>query len=269
MPMRYTGIRLLLVFVATNTVMILLLVTSMTSTNPWLAYVLPGQFQSGGDYTGYWVFFSLLLMVDAATVLIAALGLMLPAWVMTSSLDTRFLMRRLSGSFGISDQAIGALRETFREELQAARYQLFVGRSILLSGALFLVVAFAAMSLSFARAIPDGQMFARICTEAPCDGTVRNGDIRARDVALFTIDQITNTVLLDAPEIYDWHVGPLTNNTRNLVFAHFLFVFRTVFGIVALLMLCSLRFFADEDDAKPEGAAPSAEPGRDDQRAGD
>ncbi len=65
-----TGIRLLLVFVAVNTILFAMLVTAMTSTHPWLANFLPGGFETGNG-SGYWVFFSLVLLVNAVTVLLA------------------------------------------------------------------------------------------------------------------------------------------------------------------------------------------------------
>ena len=72
MPKGFTGIRLLLVFVAVNTILFLMLVTSMTSAHPWLANILPGRFETGVNASGYWVFFALVLLVNALTVLLAA-----------------------------------------------------------------------------------------------------------------------------------------------------------------------------------------------------
>ena len=66
MPKGFTGIRLLLVFVAVNTILFGMLLTSMTSAHPWLGYVLPGRFETGVNASGYWVFFSLVLLVNVA-----------------------------------------------------------------------------------------------------------------------------------------------------------------------------------------------------------
>ena len=259
MPVRYTGIRLLLVFVATNTVMILMLVTSMTSRHPWLAHVLPGQFHSGGNYSGYWVFFSLVLLVDAVTVLIAALMLLLPALRDSEAVDERKLTRHTTARAGISEEAKESVLTALRQELVAARHQMFVGRTILLCSAFFLVIAFAAMTLSFARAMPEGSMFARQCIagRVVCEPwmhtrEVRNDDIRVREIGLFTLDQISGAVLLDAPEIYDWHIGTLANNTKDALFSNFVFSFRTLFGLVLLLTLISLRFGGWGNPRDPE-----------------
>lgn len=259
MPVRFTGIRLLLVFVATNTIMILMLVTSMTSKHPWLAHVLPGQFQSGGNYSGYWVFFSLVLLVDAVTVLFAALTLLFPALRDITAADERKLTRHMIDRAGISEEAKESVLEAMRQELVAACNQLFVGRAILLSSAFFLVVAFAAMTLSFARALPEGEMFTRECIpgRVQCEPAMRtrevtNADIRLREIGLFTLDQISGAVLLDAPEIYDWHIGTLTNNTKDALFSHFVFSFRTLFGFMLLLTLFSLRFGYGQRPPLPE-----------------
>jgi len=45
--------------------------------SPWLARVLPGQFETGVNSSGYWVFFALVLLVDAVTVLLAGLALLI------------------------------------------------------------------------------------------------------------------------------------------------------------------------------------------------
>jgi hypothetical protein len=265
MPVRYTGIRLLLVFVATNTVMILMLVTSMTSKNPWLAHVLPGQFYSGGNYSGYWVFFSLVLLVDAVTVLIAALMLMLPAMRDSDMADQRRFKRYLTPQFGLDKQVIANIEEGLGTEYNTASHQLFVGRSILLGGALFLVIAFAAMALSFARAMPENEMFARQCVagEVVCQPgmhalAVKNDSVRAREIGLFTVEQISGAVLLDAPEVYGWHIGALVNNNKNALFSHFVFSFRTIFGLVMLLTLLSLRFPAGRKPDEPGAAEPAS-----------
>jgi len=92
------------------------------------------------------------------------------------------------------------------------------------------VLAFAGVSISFARAVPDGAMFQ----------PKGNAEISMGDVELFTLDQIAGAVLLDAPEIYDWRIGSLTNNPRNALFTNFVFLFRTLLGVMALLLLASL-----------------------------
>src|SRR5438045_1028698 len=75
----FTAIRLLLVFVAVNTLLFAMLVTSMTSEHPCLARVLPGQFGAGVNSSGYWVFFAFVLLVNALTVLLAGILLVVPA----------------------------------------------------------------------------------------------------------------------------------------------------------------------------------------------
>ncbi|MDE2111213.1 MAG: hypothetical protein KGJ79_08720 [Alphaproteobacteria bacterium] len=234
MPIRFTGIRLLLVFVGINLVMFLMLVTSMTSAHPWLARVLPGQFETGVNSSGYWVFFALVLLVDAVTVLIAGLALLVPALLDGATIEERRLTRHLVDRGGVSEGAKEAIFVAMREEAVAVYRQVVAGRTILFAGVVFLVFAFFAVSLGFARALPDGALY------ADATGPVRNAAVTAVDMERFTADQVAGAVLLNAPDIYGWHASALRSNTANGAYANFLFTFRAVFGFVVLLMLLSL-----------------------------
>jgi hypothetical protein len=152
MQKHFTGIRLLLIFTGINLVMFLMLVTSMTSAHPWLARVLPGQFEAGVNSSGYWVFFALVLLVDAVTVLLAGLALLIPALRDSAAVEERRLARHLVDRGGVSEEAKESIFVVMREDVLAAHYQIIVGRAILFAGVIFLVLAFFAMSLSFARA---------------------------------------------------------------------------------------------------------------------
>lgn len=253
--MRFSGIRLLLVFVATNTIMILMLVPSMTSKHPWLAMVLPGQFQAGGNYSGYWVFFALVLLVDAITVIAVALSVLVPGLLAMTSVDLEALKTRLSHQAGISDDVRAHMIDDAQQELIAARYQLFVGRSILITGALFLVLAFSSVTLSFTRALPDGSMFVRQCltgTVCPPGREVVNAGVKLRAVQKFTLDQMARASLFGAPEVYDWHIGDIASNPHNVLFSNFVFAFRLSFALILILTLVSLRFPDARDRAEPK-----------------
>ncbi len=244
--MRLHGIRLLLVFVATNTIMILMLVPSMTSKHPWLAYLLPGQFQAGGNYSGYWVFFALVLLVDAITVIGVALGVLVPALRNVTLADVSALRRRLEKETGITDDTRTRMLDRARRDMAIARYQMFIGRSILIVGALFLVMAFSSVTLSFTRAMPQGSMFVMQCVDEhvacpPGTRQVLNSTIRLRAIQRFTLDQMVRASLFGAPEIYDWHIGALASNPHNGLFSHFVFAFRLLFGLILILTLVSLR----------------------------
>lgn len=230
MPRRFTGIQLLLAFVAVNTVMFLMLVTSMTSETPWLARVLPGQFGAGVNSSGYWVFFALVLLVNALTVLIAGLVLVLPALRDGAHSDEKRLGRILADRAGLSDGSKDAVLEALREEISSARHQIAVGRLILVAGIIFLVLAFAGVSISFARALPGGHMFE----------PKANAEITMADVETFTLDQLAGAVLLDAPEVYHWRIGALDNDPANLLFTNFVFAFRTLLGLMILLLVATL-----------------------------
>lgn len=252
MPRRFTGIQLLLAFVAVNTVMFLMLVTSMTSETPWLARVLPGQFGAGVNSSGYWVFFALVLLVNALTVLIAGLVLVLPALRDGAHTDEKRLAKHLADRAGLSDDSKESVLSALREDVLSARHQIAVGRLILAAGLVFLVLAFAGVSISFARAIPGGDMFVTQSATAKL-----NADIGMGDIELFALDQIAGAVLLDAPEIYDWRIGPLANNPKNLLFTNFVFAFRAVLGLMALLLLASI---ARRRLSKPVEAPASTSP---------
>ncbi len=256
MPTRFLGIRLLLIFVAINLIMFLMLVTSMTSAHPWLANVLPGHFETGVNSSGYWVFFALVLLVDAVTVLAAGFVLLVPAMRDGASLDERRLARHLVDRGGVSETAKELVFVAMREEVVFAHYQMLVGRAILLAGVIFLGFAFFSVSLTFARALPDGSMYADlsgsmqfnpvtvICENCVVNGSpvipVQNKMVRAWDIQRFTMDQIANAVLLNAPDIYGWHFGTFASNNRNVLYTHFVVAFRIVLFFVLLVIVVSM-----------------------------
>lgn len=234
MPKHFTGIRLLLVFVAINTVLFLMLVTSMTSAHPWLARILPGHFEGGVNSSGYWVFFSLVLLVNAVTVLLAGFAVVVPAMIEGTAADERRLARLLTDRGGISDDARDACLAVVREETVSARQQIGIGLWILIAGAVFLVLAFAAVSLSMAGALPDGEMF------AAGSGPVPNSGIASIAIWRYALDQIAGALLLGAPEIYHWHFGDLANNVGNVAYTNFVLAFRIALTVVVLAILATL-----------------------------
>jgi hypothetical protein len=249
MPTRFTGIRLLLLFVGINFVMILMLVTSMTSAHPWLANVLPGRFETGVDSSGYWVYFALVLLVDAMTVFVAGLALMLPAMLEGAPANERRLTRHLMDRGGVSEAQKEAIFVSLREEAVGTHHQLMVGRTIFLVGAVFLIVAFFAVILSFARAVPDGTMFAHpadaVATAgnaAPCTPRTlpaANKDVRSREVALYTADQTLAAVTFNAPAIYGVRFAPIVKNAGQPLLTHTVFAFRLIIGFSLLLTILS------------------------------
>ncbi len=250
MPKRFTGIRLLLIFVAINLIMFLTLVMSMTSAHPWLGRILPGHFETGTDTSGYWVFFALVLLVDALTVFIAGLAVTLPALLEGAPVDERRLTHHLVDRGGVSEDAKEAIFVALREEAVNAHYQLIVGRTILFAGALFLVVAFYAVILSFARATPAGHMFARPAVVMSTTGStvaacppralpVLNKDVRGREIAAYTVDQILAAVALNAPAVYGVRMAPIVKNSGVPLLTHFMFAFRIVLGFTFVLLVIS------------------------------
>jgi hypothetical protein len=232
MPKGFTGIRLLLVFVAVNTILFLMLVTAMTSNHPWLANILPGRFETGVNASGYWVFFALVLLVNALTVLLAGFVMVFPA-LLAGPLDAPRI-ERLLGRAGVSDDSKEAALAAIAEEAAASRSQIAVGRAILIAGAIFLVLAFASVTITTVHAMPDGQMFQNAA------GPVANSTIVNDQAWRFTGDQIAGALFLDIPEIYDWHFGDLQNATASRLFTDFVFAFRAVLGWVGLATVMTL-----------------------------
>jgi hypothetical protein len=249
MPKRFTGIRLLLVFVGVNLIMFLTLVTSMTSAHPWLAHILPGHFETGTDSSGYWVFFALVLLVDALTVFIAGLALMLPAMLEGAPVDERRLTRHLVDRAGLSEEAKEAIFVSLREDAVNAHYGVFAGRAILFAGTIFLVLAFFAVLFTVARATPEGHMFAKpgvviaatdknaACTSRSVP--VPNKSVRSRDIAAYTVDQTLAAVALNAPAIYGVRFAPVVRNGGEPLFTNFVFAFRTILGFTLVLIVIS------------------------------
>jgi hypothetical protein len=243
---RFTGIRLLLVFVAINLLMFLMLVTSMTGAHPWIAHILPGRFETGTDSSGYWVFFALVLLVDAVTVFIAGLAVMLPAMMDGAPLNERRLTRLLIDRAGMSEEAKEAIFVGLREDAVNAHVQLIVGRAILLAGAIFLAGAFFAVIFTFARATPDGHMFVKsVATmeivEVPAiiGKPLVNKAVRTRELLEFTADQVLAAAALNAPAIYGVRFSPVLNNPLLPLFTHFVFAFRTILGFTLVLFVIS------------------------------
>jgi hypothetical protein len=247
MPRRFTGIRLLLVFVGINLLMFLMLVTSMTGAHPWIARILPGHFESGTDSSGYWVFFALVLLVDAVTVFIAGLAVMLPAMIDGAPLAERRLTRLFVDRAGMSEEAKEAIFVGLREDAVNAHVQLIVGRSILLAGAIFLAAAFFAVVFTFTRAAPSGELFAQPGLIASHEERslglglipVENKSVRTRQIVEYTADQVLAAAALNAPAIYGVQFAPVVHNPRVPLFTHFVFAFRTILGFTLVLLVIS------------------------------
>ena len=230
----FTGIRLLLVFVGVNTILFLALVTSMVSEHPWLARFLPGQFGVGVNSSGYWVYFSLVLLINAITILLAGAALVTPVFTNGAPLNERRLTRLLANRSGVADDARESCLVTVREETVAVRQQVALGRAILIGGVVFLTLAFMAVTFSLARAIPYGHMFANRA------GAVVNSAINFDSTWRFTADQISGALLLGIPEIYHRHFIHLTNNSDDPFYSTFVLAYRTIVALVGLIVVLTL-----------------------------
>jgi hypothetical protein len=230
--------------VAINTILFLMLVTSMTSAHPWLARILPGQFEGGVNSSGYWVFFSLVLLVNAVTVLLAGFAVVVPA-MLEGIADEGRLGRLLTDRGGISDDARDSCLAVVREEAASARQQVSIGRWILIAGAIFLVLAFAAVTHNFLRALPQDALF------EGAFGPVPDVTVTTLSIWRYTFDQIAGALLLGAPEIYHWHFSDLSNNIANIPYTNFVLAFRIALLIVVLAILATLGRSFRLGGAKP------------------
>ena len=255
----FTGIRLLLVFVGVNTILFAMLVTSMVSAHPWLARVLPGQFGVGVNSSGYWVFFSLVLLVNAITVLLAGFALVFPALTDGTPVNERRLVKLMQNRSGISDDARQSCLVTVREETAAFHQMVTLGRVILISGIVFITLAFMAVSYSMAHAIPWGHMF------SDRTGAVANSTIGFDAIWRFTADQISGALLLGIPEIYHRHFIHMVNNIDDPFYSTFVLAYRTVLGFVVLIVVLTLlrgrgrRVAVVQTTPAPAAAAPKKE----------
>jgi hypothetical protein len=230
----FIGIRLLLIFVGVNTIMFLMLVTSMVSEHPWLARILPGQFGVGVNSSGYWVFFSIVLLVNAVTVLLSGAALVLPALTNGGPLNEHRLMRLLAHRSGVDDKARDSCLVAVREDAAATRQIVALGRAVLVGGIIFLTMAFMAVTYSTARAIPYGHIF------ADRSGAIVNSTVTADTTWRFTADQISGALLLGIPEIYHRHFIHVVNNSDDPFYSSFVLAYRTVLGLVALIVVFTL-----------------------------
>jgi hypothetical protein len=181
--------------------------------------------------SGYWVFFALVLLVNSLTVLIAGIALVLPAMRDGASSDEKRIGRHLVDRGGVSEDSKDAVLLALRQDAISAHSQIMLGRAILLAGAIFLVLAFGSVTLSIARALPQGSMFTS--DNIP----VANSQVTAMRVMRFTADEIVDAVLQDAPKLYNIQLGNLENNTGNILFSHFVFAFRIAMLLVVVLLL--------------------------------
>jgi hypothetical protein len=203
------------------------------------------------------VFFALVLLVDAVTVFIAGLAVMLPAMIDGAPLAERRLTRLFVDRAGMSEEAKEAIFVGLREDAVNAHVQLIVGRSILLAGAIFLAAAFFAVVFTFARATPDGQMFVAqrsipVSHEVSADDTlvvvtdaattwrpIQNKTVRIRQIVEFSADQVLAAAALNAPAIYGVQFAPVVNNPHVPLFTHFIFAFRIILGFALVLIVVS------------------------------
>jgi len=111
-----------------------------------------------------------------------------------------------------------------------------------------------AVSLSMARAVPDGHMF------ADRSGPLSNATVNANTVWRFTADQVTGALFLGIPEIYHRYFIEIFNNIDNPLYSSFVLAFRTVVGLVGLVVIVTLIRGRRWRVAKPKTAVAAGSP---------
>jgi hypothetical protein len=189
------------------------------------------------------------------TVLLAGFAVVVPA-MLEGIADEGRLGRLLTDRGGISDDARESCLAVVREEASSARQQISIGRWILAAGAVFLVLAFTAVTHNFLRALPQDALFMGSLGPVP-DVTVTTASIWR-----YTFDQIAGALLLGAPEIYHWHVSDLSNNVADIPYTNFVLAFRIALLIVVLAILATLG-----RSVRLGGANPPRKPAKADDKA--
>jgi hypothetical protein len=195
------------------------------------------------------VFFALVLLVNALTVLAAGFVVVFPALLDGGPLNVRKIERLLDRA-GVADDSRQACIAAVSEEAAASRSQIAVGRAVLIAGGIFLVLAFTAVTTTLTHAL-DGGLFV-----SPA-GPIANAAVGSEKLWRFTADQISGALLLDIPEIYEWHFGDLANNTHARLFTDFVFAFRAILGWVGLATVMTLMrgLRLGRNDKKPAAKA--------------
>lgn len=220
--------RLVRSFAALNAVLVLLLVAFFNDAVPRFARIMPGDFSHGVHSTGLWMFLSLAFLANVMGVLAVGFIVIFPALLDGVGVDERRVTRLLSENAAISPQALQACLVVVRAEAGTARRRIALGRGIILVGAAALILAFVAVCTTLVHAPPRKPLFlaqSRI---------VDNRAVTDRQIWQFAGDQIAGALALDIPELYDFHLGDLENNTRSRIFTDFLFAFRAILGWIAL-----------------------------------
>jgi hypothetical protein len=176
---------------------------------------------------------ALLLLANAVVVLIAGAILIFPA-LLDSPADEKKFGALLARHTGLTEELRSTVLESIRAESDALRQRAHLGRMVVVTGAMFLILAFGTATSTITRLLPSESVFAN------SSGPVVNASITREQAWRFTGDQVSGALFLDIPELYHWYLSGLVNNRNAPAFTTFTFAFRAVVGWASLVTMITL-----------------------------
>jgi len=211
--------RKLPMYLAVNGILFLFVAAMMTNGAFWNAGLLKSA--------------ALLLLANAIIVLIVGAVLIFPV-ILDSPADERKFGNLLARHTAISHEIRSAVLAGLRAETDALRQCAHIGRLTVITGAIFLMVAFGSATAVITRVLPSDSIL------ADRSGPLLDSKITPEDAWRFTGDQISGALFLDIPELYHWYLADLVNNTKAPAYTTFTFAFRAVLGWVSLVTMITL-----------------------------
>lgn len=199
----------------------------------------------------------LLLLANAVVVLVLGAILIFPALV-DSPADEKKLENLLARHPSVPHGTRRSVLFSIREDVERLRRRASTGRMTLLTGAMFLIVAFGSATATITRVQPADSIL------STTRGPVPNRAVTTEEAWRFTGDQVSGALFLDIPELYQWYLTDLVNNTKAPAFTTFTFGFRAVLGWVSLAVMLtlarSLRLRRKAPETQNREAANAAHP---------
>jgi hypothetical protein len=187
-------------------VLLALLSFSGTEADAVLAGLLPGHFGPGMGtaMTGNRMLGALILLLNALAFVGVGFNTLLRASRHGLVAGSGGVWRLLYGTAGQSRNDIATASLALVEDQRSEIHKLLAGRTLIVIGAVLLLLAFPALCFTYAQADAKGASLLR-----DADGPVANAAITAGHAVLFGADQFLDSVLLDVPRVYDLHLSPL------------------------------------------------------------
>jgi hypothetical protein len=200
----------------------------------FLSGFLPGTFGPGmgPGMTGNHFLGALILLLDALLFLSGGFIALVNAARNTLMIGSNGVWRLLRGIAGLSREDVAAASFAVAEEQKAEIHIVRIGRDLVWIGAVLLLLAFPAVCFTYAHADVQG---APLLQDA--GGAVANTALSVEDVAVFTVDQLADAVLLDIPRVFQLHVTALTPAHNHVWLRPFVLLFHILGKLVVLAIL--------------------------------